>query len=92
MHMSAHQINAQPSFERWAKTLSDTQAELTKCKKRLLTDKRPTGKVFKYVFWSGWLVAIGCGIAIGIIMASQRPDPVQKPAVPANTAVPKNAT
>ena len=84
--MSARQINAQPSFERWAKTLSDTQAELTKCK------KRPTGKVFKYFFWSGWLVAIGCGIAIGIIMASQRSDPVQKPAVPANTAVPKNAT
>jgi hypothetical protein len=84
--MSARQINSQSSFDRWAKTLSDTQAELTKCK------KRPTGKVFKYFFWSGWLVAIGCGIAIGIIMASQRPDPVQKPAVPANTAVPKNAT
>ena len=51
-----------------------------------------TRNYYKYVFWSGWLVAIGCGIAIGIIMASQRSDPVQKPAVPANTAVPKNAT
>ena len=87
----ARQINSPSAFERWGKISWDLQAELTKCKKRL-ADKRPTDNYYKYFFWSGWLVAIGCGIAIGIIMASQRPDPVQKPAVPANTAVPKNAT
>ena len=70
----------------WMRNAKYYEAQLKEC------NKRPTGNYYKYVFWSGWLVAIGCGIAIGIIMASQRSDPVQKPAVPANTAVPKNAT
>ena len=75
----------------WKSNARYYEAQLNNCNKRL-KDKCPRGNYYKYVFWSGWLVAIGCGIAIGIIMASQRPDPVQKPAVPANTAVPKNAT
>jgi hypothetical protein len=75
----------------WKSNARYYEAQLNNCNKRL-KDKCPRGNYYKYVFWSGWLVAIGCGIAIGIIMASQRPDPVKKPAVPANTAVPKNAT
>ena len=67
------------SWEASAKKCQKALAEMTQAYRA----PTRTGNVFKYFFWSGWLVAIGCIIAISI-MASQRPDPVQTPAVPKN--------